>query len=91
MADFLLRENGHSVEETGLVYTFERIGVGGEKPIDSRSLDRATLQGVGRAHRDALELIRASKDQISTKKVHNWRLADIGMYVYNRRHSMQIN
>jgi len=91
IADFVIRENGFPIEDTGHVYTFRRIGIGGDKPFDPDSLDEGTRLGLNRGYEDAMEMINGSNKFHVKEKVNNWRVGDVGMYGHNYLHRSFVN
>jgi hypothetical protein len=62
--DWVQRNNGHPVQEDGLVYRYRTIGVGDLNPFKADALDAETKAGIAAGFTDAKSIIAASRSQI---------------------------
>ena len=81
--DFVLREVGYPIGETGLVHRFDGIGIAGPRRIDAVLADEAMQRGIEAGFVEAQRLIASSIVQ-NGRRVGAWsEPLDVGRYGYN--------
>jgi hypothetical protein len=89
--DYLLRTNGHPEEEEALVYRFNAIGIGGQKPFDKDQLSKATIAGIKEGYEDAIDIISKSSSQLGISTGTGWNRNQKGQYGFNYLNRAVIN
>jgi len=89
--DAVLRENGHPLQEDGLVARFRSIGVGAAKPFDAAALDAETRAGIAAGYASAMAIIRASRAQLGIPTGTGWNRIEKGRYGTNYLNRATIN
>ncbi|MGV6806411.1 MAG: DUF1214 domain-containing protein, partial [bacterium] len=85
-----LNHGGILPGDTGLVTSFQRIGIVLGQPFNRDALHAETLKGLERAYADGLRMLNTTKSQIG-KTVNGWSAADIAMYGFNYLHRSSVN
>ena len=62
--DWVLRANGHPLQEDAYVHRFRSIGIGGGEPLELARLDQSTRGGMEAGFAAAMDVIRNSRAQI---------------------------
>lgn len=90
--DFVIRSNGHPVQEDALTFRYRTIGVGGFEEFMFEELDPAIQEGVIAGFADAMKVIVGSKSQLGLPLRTHWvKLNSKGAYGFNYLSRAAIN
>lgn len=89
--DYVLRKNGHPVQEDALIYRFRALGIGGPDVFEYARLDAEVRAGMDAGFADAMKTIEASRSQLGTPTETRWNRTQKARYGFNYLNRAVIN
>lgn len=90
--DFVIRSNGHPIQEDALTYRYRAIGVGGVEVFELEGLDSAIQEGMQDGFADAMKVIASSQSQLGVPLDTHWtKLNSKAAYGFNYLSRAAIN
>lgn len=84
--DWVIRHNGHPVQEQAHVHRFRSLGLGGAEPFDPATVGPDAMASIDAGFAEGMSIIASSRGQVGWKTATGWRTGTAGEMGFNYLH-----